>query len=166
VGFEPTTPEGVRRFQRRFRNQPAPPECATLHPLSDSGIAQRGRDSNPQHSRVKAGRLFLFVHRARCYLLRVPAWTRTRDPRRVKAVLCLLSYRNGSGGRIRTGDLGLMRPASTPNCSTPPYAARDSNPALRIKSPEHNHPCSRREPSPGRDSNPQPARQDRAALFR
>lgn len=39
------------------------------------------------------------------------------------------------------------------NSSTiPQYAARDSNSALRGKSPEHNHPCSRREAClPGRN---------------
>jgi hypothetical protein len=43
-------------------------------------------------------------------------------------------------------------------CSYPQYAARDSNPAVRIKSPEHNHPCSRRVRSPAPDSNREPAR--------
>jgi hypothetical protein len=75
-------------------------------------------------SRVKAGRLYLFVHRA---MDRVPTWTRTRDLRRVEAALYRLSHRNGSGSRIRTDDLGPMKPASTPSCSIPQYAVQDSN---------------------------------------
>ncbi len=48
------------------------------------GLTQRGRDSNPHMSRVKAGRLYLFVHRAKG---RAPTRDRTWDLRRVKATL-------------------------------------------------------------------------------
>jgi hypothetical protein len=85
---------------RRFR---------PLYPSELPGHTWRGRDSNPHVSRVKAGRLYLFVHRAS----RVPAWVRTRDLRRVGTVLSPLSYRNGSGDGIRTRDVRLMRPART-----------------------------------------------------
>jgi hypothetical protein len=82
VGFEPTTGVlPVRRFQRRVRDQPAPPyaPAAGLEPAEASATGltvrpatklrstrewQRGRDSNPHMSWVKARRLFLFVHRA------------------------------------------------------------------------------------------------------
>jgi hypothetical protein len=57
-------------------------------PNTESSSADGARTRNL--SRVKAGRLFQFVHRA----MRVPGGVRTPDPRLVEAVLSQLSYRN------------------------------------------------------------------------
>ena len=95
-------------------------------------------------SRVKAGRL---------YQIRPPrralAWTRTRHPT-IEVVLSPHELPGlGSGTRIRTGDLWVMSPARYLSAPSRKCAARDSNPARRIKSPEHHHPCSRRMSTPG-----------------
>jgi hypothetical protein len=86
---------------RCIRNSPAVTPFRRFRPLYPSelpGHAWRGRESNLHLS-----------HRA----LRVPAWVRTRDLRRVGTVLYPLSHRNGSGDGIRTRDIRLMRPART-----------------------------------------------------
>jgi hypothetical protein len=57
-------------------------------PDTESSSADGTRTRNV--SRVKAGRLSQFVHRA----MRVPGGLRTPDPRLVEAVLSQLSYRN------------------------------------------------------------------------
>jgi hypothetical protein len=89
---------------------------------------------------VKAGRLYLFVYRAKVLLLRVPAWNRTRRLRRVEAALYQLSYRNGVNGRrstpsqIRTVDLswrllvrkvGDSNPGSLYGCTPLPTVLLD-----------------------------------------
>jgi hypothetical protein len=62
---------------------------------------QRGRDSNPQTSRVKAGRLFHFAHRAMVWCPELGS-NRRRPPCRGGALP--LSYRGRERDRIRTRD--------------------------------------------------------------
>lgn len=115
-----------------------------MRPLSATGAPTRkcaARESNPWTLRLKGGSSTteLAAHglppRSRTgnrHLRRVPlgpsSWREKRPP-------------GGTRTRSRPVRSGPLDPSS---CRGRWYAARDSNPALRIKSPEHNHPCSRR----------------------
>jgi hypothetical protein len=66
--------------------------------------------------------------------VRVSGWSRTSGLRRVEAALCLLSYRDGSRGGIRTRELRLMRPARTTELLHPasaPPGTRTPNPLIK-----------------------------------
>lgn len=78
-------------------------------------------------SRVKAGRLFHFAHRA----MVSRAGLEPANLRPVEAALCLLSYRDGSGTGIRTRDLWIMSPArylSAPSRECRPEVSIPVNP--------------------------------------
>lgn len=136
VGFEPTTRANASALSRGGSEAgPAPPGSCPCSCPATTPSAPQGR---------------------------APARNRTGDHRHVGTALYQLSYRSGyppraghgCRGRIRTDDLGFMRPASTPSCSTllvPPVGIEPTQSGVEVRSPAIGR---ERQWSPGRDSNP------------